>query len=178
MSFKNFILQPPVELIKEIEDLKNLVLEIKAGKKFGVKLTNKNTNEYWISSTDNIQQREMTLKNILTKRDEWNGPWRDIFSNIEDDKILDDIEFQHIQDLNLIESKELFYLNFSTTTDLEKIKISLITLLRTHLKNVKTDHALQSKIRVLVDEFFKPNRDEKTLKLMILVEKIDLLINP
>lgn len=120
----------------------------------------------------------MTLKNILTKRDEWNGPWRDIFSNIEDDKILDDVEFQHIQDLNLIESKELFYLNFSTTTDLEKIKISLITLLRTHLKNVKTDHTLQSKIRVLVDEFFKPNKDEKTLKLMILVEKIDLLINP
>ncbi len=57
MSFKNFILQPPVELIKEIEDLKNLVLEIKAGKKFGVKLTNKNTNEYWISSADHIQQR-------------------------------------------------------------------------------------------------------------------------
>ena len=98
MSFKNFILQPPEELIKEISDLKNLFFEIKEGKKFGIKLTNKKTNEYWISSTNNIQQREATLKNILTKRDEWNGPWRDIFSDIEDDKVFNDIEFQYIQD--------------------------------------------------------------------------------
>ena len=57
MSFKNFILQPPVELIKEISELKNLFFEIKEGKKFGIKLTNKNTNEYWISSTNNIKQQ-------------------------------------------------------------------------------------------------------------------------
>ena len=40
MSFKNFILQPPVELVKEIEEIKNLFFEIKEGKKFGIKLTN------------------------------------------------------------------------------------------------------------------------------------------
>src|SRR6056300_809489 len=149
MSFKNFILQPPVELIKEISELKNLFFEIKEGKKFGIKLTNKNTNEYWISSTNNIQQREVTLKNILTKRDEWNGPWRDIFSNIEDDKILDDIEFQYIPDINLIDSKELFYQNFSSTIDLDKIKLSFMSLLRAYLKNIKTDQTLQSNLRGL-----------------------------
>ena len=177
MSFKNFILQPPEELIKEISDLKNLFFEIKEGKKFGIKLTNKNTNEYWISSTNNIQQREATLKNILTKKDEWNGPWKDIFSNIEDDKILTDIEFQHIPDINLIDSKEIFYQNFSTTIDLDKIKVSFMSLLRTYLKNVKTDQILQSKLREMVEDFFKPKKEEKSLKLMNLVEKIDLLIS-
>ena len=177
MSFKNFILQPPEELIKEISDLKNLFFEIKEGKKFGIKLTNKNTNEYWISSTNNIQQREATLKNILTKKDEWNGPWRDIFSNIEDDKILTEIEFQHIQDINLIDSKEIFYQNFSTTIDLDKIKVSFMSLLRAYLKNIKTDQTIQSNLRELVENFFKPRKEEKSLKLLNLVEKIDLLIN-
>ena len=177
MSFKNFILQPPVELIKEISELKNLFFEIKEGKKFGIKLTNKNTNEYWISSTNNIQQREATLKNILTKRDEWNGPWRDIFSNIEDDKILDDIEFQYIPDINLIDSKELFYQNFSSTIDLDKIKVSFMSLLRAYLKNIKTDQTLQSNLRELVEGFFKPKKEIKSLKLMNLVEEIDLLIS-
>ena len=199
MSFKNFILQPPVELIKEIgglknfkaiSDLKNLFFEIKEGKKFGIKLTNKNTNEYWISSTNNIQQREATLKNILTKRDEWNGPWRDIFSNIEDDKILDDIEFQLIPDINLIDSKELFYQNFSTSIDLDKIKVSFMSLVRVYLlfraqktnygydKNIKTNQPELSKLRALVEDFFKAKKEEKSLKLINLVEKIDLLVNP
>ena len=199
MSFKNYILQPPVELIKEIgglkswkamSDLKNLFFEIKEGKKFGIKLTNKNTNEYWISSTNNIQQREMTLKNILTKRDEWNGPWRDIFSNIENDKILDDIEFQLIPDINLIDSKELFYQNFSTSIDLDKIKVSFMLLVWGYVlfraqqsnygydKNIKTNKTELSKIRALVEDFFKPKKEERSLKLMNLVEEIDLLISP
>ena len=178
MTFKNFILHPPLTLIKEMEELKNLLFEIKVGKKFGIKLTNKKTHEYWISSTDNIQQREMHLKNILTKRGKWNGPWRDIFSNISDDKILDDIEFQLIPDINLIDSKELFYQNFSTTIDLGKMRVSFMSLLRTYLKNIKTDQVLLSKLRTLVEDFFKPKKEEKSLKLMNLVEKIDLLISP
>lgn len=177
MSFKNFILHPPVELIKEISDLKNLFFEIKEGKKFGIKLTNKNTSEYWISSTNKIQQREKDLKYYLTKRDEWNGPWKDIFSNIPDDKILNDIEFQHILDINLIDSKELFYQNFSTTVDLDKMNVSFMSLLRTYLKNIKTDQTLQSNLRKLVKDFFKPKKEIKSLKLMNLVEEIDLLIN-
>jgi hypothetical protein len=189
MSFKNFILQPPVELVKEIEEIKNLFFEIKEGKKFGIKLTNKKTTEYWISSTNNIQQRETTLKNILTKRDEWNGPWRDIFSNISDDKILDDIEFQLIPDINLIDSKELFYQNFSTSIDLDKIKVSFMSLVRVYLlfraqksnygydKNIKTNQTELSKLRALVEDFFKPKKEEKSLKLMNLVEKIDFLIS-
>ena len=177
MSFKNFIFQPPLKTTKEIHELKNLCIEIKEGKKFGIKLTNKNTNEYWISSTNNIQQREMTLKNKLTKRDEWNGPWRDIFSNISDDKILDDIEFQHIPDINLIDSKELFYQNFSTTIDLGKMRVSFMSLLRAYLKNIKTDQTLQSNLRGLVEDFFKPKKEEKSLKLINLVEKIDFLIS-
>jgi len=177
MNFKNFILHPPVELIKEISDLKNLFFEIKEGKEFGIKLTNKNTNEYWISSTNKIQQREKDLKYFLTKRDEWNGPWKDIFSNIPGEKILDDIEFQYIQDINLIDSQELFYQNFSTTIDLDKIKVSFMSLLRAYLKNIKTDQTLQSNLRELVEDFFKPKKEIKSLKLMNLVEEIDLLIN-
>tara|TARA_B100000925_G_scaffold54694_1_gene35830 strand:- start:1801 stop:2337 length:537 start_codon:yes stop_codon:yes gene_type:complete len=177
MNFKNFILHPPVELIKEISDLKNLFFEIKEGKEFGIKLTNKNTSEYWISSTNKIQQREKDLKYFLTKRDEWNGPWKDIFSNIPGEKILDDIEFQYIQDINLIDSQELFYQNFSTTIDLDKIKVSFMSLLRAYLKNIKTDQTLQSNLRELVEDFFKPKKEIKSLKLMNLVEEIDLLIN-
>ena len=105
------------------------------------------------------------------------GPWRDIFSNIPDDKILDDIEFQYIQDINLIDSHELFYQNFSTTIDLDKIKVSFMSLLRAYLKNIKTDQTLQSNLRELVEGFFKPKKEIKSLKLMNLVEEIDLLIN-
>ena len=83
-----------------------------------------------------------------------------------------------IPDINLIDSKELFYQNFSTTIDLGKMRVSFMTLLRTYLKNIKTDQVLLSKLRTLVEDFFKPKKEEKSLKLMNLVEKIDLLISP
>ena len=52
-----------------------------------------------------------------------------------------------------------------------------MSLLRTYLKNIKTDQVHLSKLRTLVEDFFKPKKEEKSLKLMNLVEKIDLLIS-
>ena len=52
-----------------------------------------------------------------------------------------------------------------------------MSLLRTYLKNVKTDQVVQSKLRELVEDFFKPKKEIKSLKLMNLVEEIDILIN-
>ena len=83
-----------------------------------------------------------------------------------------------IPDINLIDSKELFYQNFSTTIDLGKMRVSFMSLLRTYLKNIKTDQELLSKLRTLVEDFFKAKKEEKSLKLINLVEKIDLLVNP
>ena len=52
-----------------------------------------------------------------------------------------------------------------------------MSLLRAYLKNIKTDQTLQSNLRELVEGFFKPKKEIKSLKLMNLVEEIDLLIN-
>ena len=176
MSFKNFVLNPPSEILEEIEKLKNLVFELKEGKKFGLKLTNKNTNQYWISSTNNLKQREATLKNILTKKDEWNGPWRDIFSDLPTITILDYIDFQYIDDISLIDAKDLFYQNFSTEIDLEKIKISFLALIRLYLKGLKIDQKKQSDLRNLVDSYFK-KKSQSSLQLANLAENIDKFLN-
>ena len=53
-----------------------------------------------------------------------------------------------------------------------------MSLLRTYLKNIKTDQELLSKLRTLVEDFFKAKKEEKSLKLINLVEKIDLLVSP
>ena len=52
-----------------------------------------------------------------------------------------------------------------------------MSLLRAYLKNIKTDQILQSNLRGLVEDFFKPKKEEKSLKLLNLVEKIDFLIS-
>ena len=61
--------------------------------------------------------------------------------------------------------------------DLDKIKLSFMSLLRVYLKNIKTDQTLQSELRELVEDFFKSKKEEKSLKLVNLVEKIDFLIS-
>ena len=68
--------------------------ELKQGKKFGLVLTNLKTSKTWISSTNNPEQREKDLKYYLKNKKLWNGPWRDIFGDLNDIDILSNIDFQ------------------------------------------------------------------------------------
>ena len=82
--------------------MRNHILEIKAGKKYGLKLVNKITNEYWISSTNDIDQRKNSLASVLKKRDLWNAPWIERFGNLPDENILEHIDFIPITDINTV----------------------------------------------------------------------------
>ena len=57
--------------------------ELKPGKKFGLVLTNLKNLKKWMSSTNNPQQREKDLIYVLKNKKLWNGPWLDIFNNLE-----------------------------------------------------------------------------------------------
>ena len=76
------ILKAAHDYVSIIDDMRNHILEIKAGKKYGLKLVNKITNEYWISSTNDIDQRKNRLASELKKRDLWNAPWIEKFGTL------------------------------------------------------------------------------------------------
>ena len=67
--------------------------ELKQGKKFGLVLTNLKNFKKWISSTNNPQRREKDLIYVLKNKKLWNGPWLDIFNNLEEEDILKNVFF-------------------------------------------------------------------------------------
>jgi len=70
---------------------KENLFEIKPGYTHILVLTNKKTNNHWCSSSNNPQEREKTLKYLLKKRDEWHGPWRELFGNLDKNEIEDQV---------------------------------------------------------------------------------------
>ena len=94
------ILKAAHDYVSIIDDMRNHILEIKAGKKYGLKLVNKITNEHWISSTNDIDQRKKdSLPNRKTHLR--NAPWIEKFGNLPDEDILEHID-SPITDINTV----------------------------------------------------------------------------
>ena len=68
MSFRDFILkdQNSEEIRSILNNLREIILEIKPGKKYLLKLTNKLTPaKFWFSSTNDPDEREANLSNLI-----------------------------------------------------------------------------------------------------------------
>ena len=172
MNFKNYILKPEIQnQLKECFDgIKETLLEIKSGYKYGLKLVNKKTNESWLSSTDDLKGRENSLKSTLKRRNEWHGPWLDTFGDLNEDEILDQIEFVPYGNVNDILIEDILNQPVSVPTAL-KTKNLFLEIFRSYLKDQKTNNDQINAYRKMIDDFFDTNN--KYLRLINLVNIID-----
>ena len=146
--------------------------ELKQGKKFGLVLTNLKTSKTWISSTNNPEQREKDLKYYLKNKKLWNGPWRDIFGDLNDIDILSNIDFSviSIPDLtineltNSIFNKELVNDNF---------KREFITLVRKYATEKQFNNILQKEIGQKIFSFFDNLKDKHSIKIIDIILLVD-----
>ena len=147
-------------------------IELKQGKKFGLVLTNLKTSKTWISSTNNPEQREKDLKYYLKNKKLWNGPWRDIFGDLNDIDILSNIDFSviSIPDLtineltNSIFNKELVNDNF---------KREFITLVRKYATEKQFNNILQKEIGQKIFSFFDNLKDKHSIKIIDIILLVD-----
>ena len=154
------ILKAAHDYVSIIDDMRNHILEIKAGKKYGLKLVNKITNEYWISSTNDIDQRKNSLSSVLKKRDLWNAPWIERFGNLPDEDILEHIDFIPITDMNTVTLEYLITHPISQRNDNSVIRVIFLKLINDYFKENKYSDDIKSKIGKVVKEFFVFKKDE------------------
>ena len=154
------ILKAAHDYVSIIDDMRNHILEIKAGKKYGLKLVNKITNEHWISSTNDIDQRKNRLTSELKKRDLWNAPWIERFGNLPDEDILEHIDFIPITDINTVTLEYLITHPISQRNDNSVIRVIFLKLINDYFKENKYSDDVKSKIGKVVKEFFVFKKDE------------------
>ena len=154
------ILKAAHDYVSIIDDMRNHILEIKAGKKYGLKLVNKITNEHWISSTNDIDQRKNRLTSELKKRDLWNAPWIERFGNLPDENILKHIDFIPITDINTVTLEYLITHPISQRNDNSVIRVIFLKLINDYFKENKYSDDVKSKIGKVVKEFFVFKKDE------------------
>lgn len=154
------ILKAAHDYVSIINDLRNHILEIKAGKKYGLKLVNKITNEHWISSTNDIDKRKNRLTSELKKRDLWSMPWIEKFGNLPDEDILEYIDFIPITDINTVTLEYLISHPISQRNDTSVIRVIFLNLINDYFKENKYSDDVKSKIGKVVKEFFVFKKDE------------------
>ena len=154
------ILKAAHDYVSIIDDMRNHILEIKAGKKYGLKLVNKITNEYWISSTNDIDKRKNRLASELKKRDLWHVPWIERFGNLPDEDILEHIDFIPITDINTVTLEYLITHPISQRNDTSVIRVIFLKLINDYFKENKYSDDVKSKIGKVVKEFFVFKKDE------------------
>ena len=154
------ILKAAHDYVSIIDEMRNHILEIKAGKKYGLKLVNKITNEHWISSTNDIDQRKNRLASELKKRDLWNAPWIEKFGNLPDEDILEHIDFIPITDINTVTLEYLITHPISQRNDNSVIRVIFLKLINDYFKENKYSDDVKSKIGKVVKEFFVFKKDE------------------
>ena len=154
------ILKAAHDYVSIIDEMRNHILEIKAGKKYGLKLVNKITNEHWISSTNDIDQRKNRLASELKKRDLWNAPWIEKFGNLPDEDILEHIDFIPITDINTVTLEYLITHPISQRNDNSVIRVIFLKLINDYFKENKYSDDVKSKIGKVVKEFFVFKKNE------------------
>ena len=146
--------------------------ELKLGKKFGLVLTNLKTSKTWISSTNNPEQREKDLKYYLKNKKLWNGPWRDIFGDLNDIDILSNIDFSviSIPDLTI---NELTNSIFNKALVNDNFKREFITLVRKYADENQFNNILQKEIGQKLFSFFDNLKDKHSIKIIDIILLVD-----
>ena len=173
MSFGDFILkeQNSEEIRSILNNLREIILEIKPGKKYLLKLTNKLTpTKFWFSSTNDPDERESHLRNLIKNHsDQWYEPmWYAFGELLGKENILDYIKFER-KDPNLVSPddalKQPVY-----SADLENIKKKLKELLLKYLKQLNQINKGMV-VGGIIDKHF--NSNEKLAPLQTVIKSID-----
>ena len=173
MSFRDFILkdQNSEEIRSILNNLREIILEIKPGKKYLLKLTNKLTpTKFWFSSTNDPDERESYLRNLIKNHsDQWYEPmWYAFRELLGKENILDYIKFER-KDPNVVSTDDALKQPFSSV-DLENIKKKLKELLLKYLKQLNQINKGMV-VAGIIDKHF--NSIEKLAPLEIVIKSID-----
>ena len=146
--------------------------ELKPGKKFGLVLTNLKNLKKWISSTNNPQQREKDLIYVLKNKKLWNGPWLDIFNNLDEDDILQNVSFSTVS-ISDISIYELLSSSFSKVLLNDNFKREFIELVRKYADENKFNNNLKKEIGYNINEHFNDLIKKKSIKVMDIISSVD-----
>ena len=173
MSFGDFIYkdQNSEEIRSILNNLREIILEIKPGKKYLLKLTNKLTPaKFWFSSTNDPDEREANLSNLIKNHsDQWYEPmWYAFGELLGKENILDYIKFER-KDPNLVSTEDALRQPIYSA-NLENIKKKLKEL---SLKYLKQINQISKGLIVggIVDKHF--NSNEKLVPLEVVIKSID-----
>ena len=146
--------------------------ELKPGKKFGLVLTNLKNFKKWMSSTNNPQQREKDLIYVLKNKKLWNGPWLDIFNNLEEEDILKNVSFStvSIADVSIY---ELLSSSYSKVLVNNNFKREFIELVRKYADENKFNNNLKKEIGHNINENFNDLIKKKSIKVMDIISSVD-----
>ena len=146
--------------------------ELKPGKKFGLVLTNLKNFKKWISSTNNPQQREKDLIYVLKNKKLWNGPWLDIFNNLDEDDILQNVSFSTVS-ISDISIYDLLSSSFTNVLLNNNFKREFIELVRKYADENKFNNNLKKEIGHNINEHFKDLIKKKSIKVMDIISSVD-----
>ena len=146
--------------------------ELKPGKKFGLILTNLKNLKKWMSSTNNPQQREKDLIYVLKNKKLWNGPWLDIFNNLEEEDILKNVSFSivSIADISIY---ELLSSSYSKVLVNNNFKREFIELVRKYADENKFNNNLKKEIGKNINEHFNDLNNKNSIKVMDIISLVD-----
>ena len=146
--------------------------ELKPYKKFGLVLTNLKNFKKWISSTNNPQQREKDLIYVLKNKKLWNGPWLDIFNNLDEDDILQNVSFSTVS-ISDISIYELLSSSFSKVLLNDNFKREFIELVRKYADENKFNNNLKKEIGKNINEHFNDLNNKNSIKVMDIISLVD-----
>ena len=88
-NYEDFINKYNDELIPRI---KETLLSIKPGYKYVIRVESAKTKEFWVSSTNNPEQRMQTLKYLSLDETKWNSVWQEAFAGTNPDEFNFDLQ--------------------------------------------------------------------------------------
>ena len=142
--------------------------ELKSYKKFGLVLTNLKNFKKWISSTNNSPRREKDLIYVLKNKKLWNGPWLDIFNNLEEDDILTNVSFSTVS-IPDISINELVSVSYSKILVNNNFKREFTALLRKYADENKFNNNLKKEIGKNINKHFNDLKNKNSIKVLDLI---------
>ena len=88
-NYEDFINKYNDELIPRI---KETLLSIKPGYEYVIRVESTKTKEFWVSSTNNPEQRMQTLKYLSLDETKWNSVWQEAFAGTNSDEFNFDLQ--------------------------------------------------------------------------------------
>ena len=150
----------------------NNAYELKPNKKFGLVLTNLKNFKKWISSTNNPEKREKDLTYVLKNKKLWNGPWLDIFDNLDENDILTDVDFS-ILNTSDISIYELLSSSYNKVLVNNNFKEEFIALVRKYADENKFNNNLKKEIGKNINLYFDELKNKYSIQVMDIISLVD-----